>query len=620
MKPHLFLNLLSALSLAIAGVPWMDAAPLGSTFTYQGRLSFSGAPAADGLYDFRFSLHDAAILGAPVGSVLTLGAVPVTNGLFTAQLDFGAPAFTSGEARWLQLEVNANGVTPLVSLNPRQRLAPTPQALYAGSAATANAVAPGAVTSSGLAPASVGAATIADGSVGPADLAPTLLNNTFWKLGGNVGAGSFLGSTDNQPLQFKVNNELVLQLIPDAISPNLIGGHAGNSTGPGSFGSFIGGGGALGFPNTIGKYSTYATIGGGYNNDIGLDGSFAHIGGGAFNESGSGSAYTTMGGGARNRILEDSSYATIAGGYSNTIPANALHSSIGGGLGNRTGVGGGTIAGGLYNTNDALASFIGGGQQNFIGTNVLVTVEFGRFTNNASFSAINGGYGNRNIGHYSVIGGGVSNRLGGVLDPVFSATISGGSGNLAYGNGSSIGGGLDNVIGGQYSAIPGGSGNTALGSHAVAAGRRAKANHSGSFVWADDTDADFASTTNKQFAIRANNGVVIQSSATALDLRGGGALRVAGAGVNTATPIFTHKATAANTSGAETRISHPHCDNKPGAILMVTYNFNPAGAAGVRNDTPVGIYYTPGSRWAIYNLNGTAMPVGAAFNVLVANP
>ena len=40
-----------------------DAAPMGSAFTYQGRLNFSGAPAADGLYDFKFTLHDAATLG-----------------------------------------------------------------------------------------------------------------------------------------------------------------------------------------------------------------------------------------------------------------------------------------------------------------------------------------------------------------------------------------------------------------------------------------------------------------------------------------------------------------------------------------------------------------------------
>src|SRR5258705_3923719 len=90
------------------------AAPFGSAFAYQGRLNSSGFPAADGLYDFRFTLHSDATIISPGGTptTVTLSAVPVTNGLFTVQLDFGTAAFTSGEARWLQLEVNTNGLTP----------------------------------------------------------------------------------------------------------------------------------------------------------------------------------------------------------------------------------------------------------------------------------------------------------------------------------------------------------------------------------------------------------------------------------------------------------------------------------------------------------------------------
>ena len=182
-----------------------------------------------------------------------------------------------------------------------------------------------------------------------------------------------------------------------------------------------------------------------------------------------------------------------------------------------------------------------------------------------------------------------------------------------------LGGGGTNSVTGDYGTVPGGRRNRAHGNDSFAAGRRAVAQHNGSFVWADDTDADFNSTSAKQFAVRANNGVMIQSSGTALDLRGGGGVRVAGAGVNTATPIFTHRATAANVSGAETRIDHPHCNGKPAAILITTYNFNPAGLAGTRNDRPVGIYYN-GVQWAIYNLDGAAMPIGTAYNVLVANP
>jgi len=57
--------------------------------------------------------------------------------------------------------------------------------------------------------------------------------------------------------------------------------------------------------------------------------------------------------------------------------------------------------------------------------------------------------------------------------------------------------------------VPGGRENTAAGHTSFAAGYRAKANHSGTFVWADSTAADFASTGKDQFLIRASGGVGI---------------------------------------------------------------------------------------------------------------
>lgn len=58
---------------------------------------------------------------------------------------------------------------------------------------------------------------------------------------------------------------------------------------------------------------------------------------------------------------------------------------------------------------------------------------------------------------------------------------------------------------------------------AVAAGRRAWANHPGTFAWADATDADFASSGSNQFIIRASGGVGINTPDPA-----GAALRVNG--------------------------------------------------------------------------------------------
>ncbi|HSU55625.1 MAG TPA: tail fiber domain-containing protein, partial [Candidatus Dormibacteraeota bacterium] len=80
-----------------------------------------------------------------------------------------------------------------------------------------------------------------------------------------------------------------------------------------------------------------------------------------------------------------------------------------------------------------------------------------------------------------------------------------------------------------YATIPGGRENAAT-SYAFAAGRRAKANHTGAFVWADSTDADFASTGNNQFLIRAAGGVGIGVTKPAARLHVHGDYNNTGAG------------------------------------------------------------------------------------------
>ncbi|MCH7526859.1 MAG: hypothetical protein IID39_05435, partial [Planctomycetes bacterium] len=60
--------------------------------------------------------------------------------------------------------------------------------------------------------------------------------------------------------------------------------------------------------------------------------------------------------------------------------------------------------------------------------------------------------------------------------------------------------------GGAYASVPGGFANSAAGDFSFAGGRRAKALHLGSFVWGDSTAADFASTANDQFRVRATGG------------------------------------------------------------------------------------------------------------------
>lgn len=124
------------------------ADPLGTAFTYQGRLTDSGGPAT-GLYDFQFALCDAATGGSALGTK-TVAAAPVTNGLYTVALDFGANAF-DGNARWLALSVRTNGGIIWTTLTPRLALTPTPYAIRATTAGGVSGVIPDSQLSANIA-------------------------------------------------------------------------------------------------------------------------------------------------------------------------------------------------------------------------------------------------------------------------------------------------------------------------------------------------------------------------------------------------------------------------------------------------------------------------------------
>jgi hypothetical protein len=122
----LLLALLGASSGQVHGSPQL--APVGTAFTYQGKLIDGGAP-ANGTYDFTFALYDALSGGAQVGSTITLGDVTVTDGLFTVQLDFGA--VFDGTAFYLEIGVRPGSGGAYTTLAPRQALTATPYARYA---------------------------------------------------------------------------------------------------------------------------------------------------------------------------------------------------------------------------------------------------------------------------------------------------------------------------------------------------------------------------------------------------------------------------------------------------------------------------------------------------------
>ena len=120
------------------------AAPLGTAFTYQGKLT-DGGNSANGSYDLTFTLFATNSGGAAVAGPLTNSPVGVTNGLFTVTLDFGGSVFI-GNACWLELGARTNGGASFTTLSPRQPLTPSPYSLYAPGAGNAQTVLNGVYT------------------------------------------------------------------------------------------------------------------------------------------------------------------------------------------------------------------------------------------------------------------------------------------------------------------------------------------------------------------------------------------------------------------------------------------------------------------------------------------
>jgi hypothetical protein len=100
-----------------------------TAFTYQGRLH-DGVLAAEGSYDMQFQLFTALSGGSPDGAVLTRSGVPVTNGTFSVELDFGAGPLP-GAARFLQIHVKKPADAGYTTLVPRQPIGSAPYAIRA---------------------------------------------------------------------------------------------------------------------------------------------------------------------------------------------------------------------------------------------------------------------------------------------------------------------------------------------------------------------------------------------------------------------------------------------------------------------------------------------------------
>lgn len=293
-----------------------------------------------------------------------------------------------------------------------------------------------------------------------ATAAPSAIGQCWSSTGddGSNPALNFLGTTDAQPLVLRTRNVQSLRLEPStvlfngaSITANVIGGSSANSVNAGVRGATIAGGGM-----PIGD----------------SDPSFTSEGPNRVTD-----AYGTVGGGFSNRAGDDagsatdSFAATVSGGISNT--ASGQFSSIGGGTGNDASGFGSTAGGGGSNNATDVWSAITGGLFN---------------TASGQYSSVAGGFENTANGRYSMVGGGYRNCAGG--------HYSWASGHRAKVRpGSESGAGGDGCIGTALSGDDDGD--------------------NGTFVWADDQGPDFVSTGQRQFLIRAQGGMAINTNTPA---------------------------------------------------------------------------------------------------------
>lgn len=498
--------------VAICLVASVSQAYVPMVFSYQGKLcDNTGKPVPNGTYNLRFRLFDTEAGGTALWVEPMSGTIPVqvTGGLFSVMLGQSVPIPPSafqGDT-WLQVEVDGTATSP------RMRLATVGYAVRALSAegfalpfgqTCSSSTAALSITNSGTGGAAIFRLTDPN-SIATALYATTPGTGYAADLDGKV---RITGTAELGGFQLNVSPQAGYVLTSDASGrgtwqpPSSSGSTSWSLTGnagtvPGT--SFLGttdsaplemkvsGNRALrlepgtstayGFtPNLIGGFSgnavmapaVGATIGGG--GALGVlnlvTDNFGTVGGGEENRAGNNTGST-----------EDCEDATVSGGW-----------------GNIAGATGAAVGGGWTNTASGLQAVVAGGTENIA---------------SGGGSAIAGGQANKAAGDLSAVGGGYDNQAS-----TQYSVISGGSMNRAIG---------------KASVVPGGEANSAGADYTLAAGRRAKALHPGSFVWADSTDADFASTAANQFLIRASGNVGINRADPSFMLDVNGSVRGVGA-------------------------------------------------------------------------------------------
>ncbi len=521
MKPPAF-PARAHIVLALAILQWFawpaPAHAQSSAFTYQGRLQAHGKP-AEGSYDLRFSLFNALTDGKQIAETLNQQGLTVSGGLFTTALDFGRDAFTGADL-WLEVAVRPTGTERFVPLRPRQAINPAPYALYALTpAGPAGAQGERGFTGPAGPKGDLGAV----GPVGPVGpKGPQGVPGTAGLTGpkgdpGAAGATGLKGDKGSRGATWRGPWAAVTGYAADDVvfqgGSAWIAKRTNTGVTPAEGGADWdllarkgADGGALASPQTI--TTTDQT-------SLALSGSHA---GGTWLNLGN----TAAGGKSWNLISSGPGNSEGPGKLLLRDPTQGVVMT----LSSNGNVGVGT-------TSPQARLDVAGGKLATEGLQLKATTTPGSVLaaadsqGNAQWSAnlrVAAQQSTEPLGPpgafvakrtASVVAGAAVNAItGGAL----GATVSGGG----FGYSSAPRTDQPNIAGGNYATVPGGLNNQALGDYSLAAGRNARAEHHGSFVWADSQAGNFSSGTSNQFLIRAQNGVGINTAnpAATLDIRG----------------------------------------------------------------------------------------------------
>ncbi len=333
-------------------------------FTYQGSLN-NGGTAANGNYDFEFALFDSAAGGTQLGSTAALNSVPVSDGIFSAKLDFGNQF--PGSERFLEIRVRQAGQPAFTTLTPRQKLSSGPYAvksLNAQNATTAeNALQLGGVAAGQYVvttdPRMTDARNPNPGSASYIQNTTSQQTASYFISGDGTVLGTLRGFVVNAASHFTVNGLKILH-VPGtpALGNFAVGVLSGSSMAQGGLNSFFGF--QSGKNTTDGSGNSFFGSNAGLSNTFGNGNSFFGQFAGRDNVTGAGNSFFGTGAGLQNIQGNNNAFFGDSAGRLTTADINSFFGARSG-ENNTTGNANSFFGfgAGLLNTEGNSNSFIG---------------------------------------------------------------------------------------------------------------------------------------------------------------------------------------------------------------------------------------------------------------------